>query len=92
MHFREQKICDMHHYLVPLFKKKPTNVVVHCVTNDALDKSPEEIVGELIQLKMFIEVNLTTSSVILPFPTIRNDNYIASAKISKLPTLLNELR
>ena len=82
----------MHHYLVPLFKKNPTNIVVHCGTDDALDKSPEEIVGELIQLKMFIEVNLPTTSVILSFPTIRNDNHIASAKISKLRTLLNELR
>ena len=68
--FPGAKICDMHHYLVPLFKKEPTNVIFHCETNDALYKSPEEIIGELMKLELFIEVKLPNSSVIVSFPTL----------------------
>ena len=82
----------MHHYIIPLLRKEPANVIIHCGTNDALYNSGEEIVGELMQLKMFIEANLPNSNVIISFPTMRNDKYFASAKASKLRVLLNDLR
>ena len=45
-----------------------------------------------MQLKLYIVINMPNSSDIVSFPTTRNGNYIASAKASKLRTLLNELK
>ena len=89
--FPGAKISDMYHYLVPLFRKNPTNIIFHCGTNDTLIKSPEEIAEEIVELKYFIEENLALSRVIISYPTIRNDNYIASSKVSKFRSYLQDL-
>ena len=46
-------VDDMYHYLVPLLKKRPDNIIIHCGTNNTIRHKPEEIVDELLKLKMY---------------------------------------
>ena len=39
--FSGAKINDFYNYLLPLFKKEPARVILHCGTNDGNDKTPE---------------------------------------------------
>ena len=64
----------MYHYLIPLFKKKSSNVILHCGTNETLSKSPEEVAEGISRLKHYIEESLAHSRVIISYPSIRNGN------------------
>ena len=49
--FRGATIDDLKHHLVPLLKKKAEHIILHIGTNDAVSKTSEQIVDELLQLK-----------------------------------------
>ena len=76
---------------MPLLKKIPDTVILHCSTNDTIDKEPEEIVDRLLELKIFIEMTLPECNVVLSYPIMRNDNAMASRKVRILIEQLNIL-
>ena len=74
-----------------MLKKKPDSVIPHCSTKNTIDKEPEGIVDRMLELNFFIQTPLPECDVVLSYPTIRNDNVMASRKVRKLIEQLNIL-
>ncbi len=85
-------IQDMYSYLHPLLQKCPTNIILHVCTNDALEKEPDELTNELLQLKKYVESALPESTVIISYPTIRTDKQQAKSTIINLCETLDLLQ
>ena len=67
---------------------------MHCGTNDAYDKTAEQLIDELLKLKTFIKKTLPSADVVLSFPTIRDDfhrNPKSIYTIRKLSDLLADI-
>ena len=71
--FNGANIKYMYHYLYPLLEKKPTYMIIMVGTNDAVKKSTDDIVAELLELKKHVETILPKCTVILSCPTTRFD-------------------
>ena len=92
--FPGSRINDFYSYLLPLLNKEPTKIIVHCGTNDAYDKTVEQLIDELLKLKTFIKKMLPSVDVVLSFPTIRDDfhrNPKSIYTIRKLSDLLADI-
>ena len=74
----------MYDYLNPLLKKKPTNIILHIATNDAVSKSADEIKIEIERLKQYIEAILPNVKVFLSCPVLRLDNAQANLILRQL--------
>ena len=57
-------IEDMHYNILPLLRKKPTNIILHVGTNDTTSENSAEIIVKLLQLKNFILSILPNCKVI----------------------------
>ena len=61
-------IEDMHFNIIPLLRKKPTNIILHVGTNNCINDNSSQIISKLIRLKEFIlshlDCNLIFSSLI----------------------------
>ena len=82
--FPGANIKDMYSYLIPLIEKKPKHVILHVSTNDAINKSSDELTNELLHLKQHIERSLPESVIIISYPTIRVDKIEAKKTLIKL--------
>ena len=78
----------MFDYLKPLLKKKPSNIILHIGTNDALEKTADEIANELTNLKAFIKNELPTINVFFSCPVMRLDNSKANLVLRQLSVWL----
>ena len=78
---------DMFYYLIPLLKKKPTNIVLHIGSNDATFKSANDIANEIRSLISFIEKEVPGVMILLSNPVIRLDNKHANNTLLKLADL-----
>ena len=72
--FPGSTVKDMHDYVKPLLRKKPSHVTLHVGTNDAVNSDSNSIVNQLINLKEYIENELPNSMVTLSLPMMRVDN------------------
>lgn len=90
--FPGAKVEDLFHYIVPLLKKRPDNIIIHCGTNNTGSHEPQEIVDELLKLKMFILQSLPDSTVIFSYPTVRNDNPFKNNTLQLVRSYLNQLK
>lgn len=83
-------VGDMKHHLTALLRKKPSYIVIHAGANDAPDesKSAEDIVGELMDLKKYVQSILPSSKVIISCPIVRKDNNHANVKVIHIRALL----
>ena len=88
-------VDDMYHYLTPLLKKKPSNIILHIGSNDSPYKSSERIVKEIIKLKLNIISILPDVKLFLSCPTMRFDNINANEVLrlveSKLVSLFKDV-
>ena len=84
-------INDMYHYLQPLLDKQPDHIILHISTNDAILKTSEEILTDLLQLKSHIESTLPSCNVIISEPIMRCDNGKANITIKHLIEKLRRL-
>ena len=84
-------VSDMYHYLMPLLKKNPTNIILHIGSNDAPRKTADEIENEIMILKQFIVNNLPNVKVFVSCPTVRFDNARANAVLRDLNNRLKLL-
>ena len=82
--FPGSTIDDMYDYLNPLLKKNPSNIILHIGSNDALDKTTEEIANEIIHLKEFIESVLPSVKIFWSCPILRLDNMKANTVLREL--------
>ena len=83
-------VNDFYNYLEPLMEKKPEKLIIHAGSNDALDKTAEEIFNDLIQLKSYIKQRFCIDAVI-SCPTMRTDNSRAKKVVVELCEYLNKL-
>ena len=72
--FSDARINNSYNYLIPLLEKRPTRIILMVGTNDAVEKSSEEILTELLSLKKWIRDKLPGINLTLSCPPIRNDN------------------
>ena len=70
--------------------RKPSKLIIHAGTNDAMDKSADEILFELLQLKAYVKQRIGITAII-SCPTIRTDNTKAKQVVSELCVKLNKL-
>ena len=84
-------VDDMFDYLLPLLKKRPTNIVLHIGSNDAAFKSANDIANEIRSLKAFIEKLVPGVKLFLSCPIIRLDNNKANNTLLKLATLFKHM-
>ena len=82
--FLGARVSDMYDYLTPLLKKKPSYIILHIGSNDAPDKTADQIVGEILELNANIESILPTVKIYISCPTIRYDNAKANMILSQL--------
>lgn len=83
-------VDDLYDYVKPLLKKNPTNIIIHCGTNDSSAKSSGQIINELTNLKNFIEEKAPGINVIFSSPTLRVDNLILNNKLLAVSKYLAE--
>ena len=83
-------IDDMYDYLAPLLKKTPSTVILHVGTNDSPDKTAEQIIVELYNLKEHIETIIPNVRVIISTPIIRFDNKDANTTLVKVNEMLSQ--
>ena len=88
--FPGSTIDDLYDYIKPLLKKKPTNVIIHCGTNDAQNKSAGMIINELNNLKIHIEEVNPGTNVFFSTPIIRKDDVTLDKKLQEVASYLNE--
>ena len=90
--FTGATIEDMFHYMVPLIRKRPDNIILHCGSNNTNRNQPQEIVDGLLNLKTFIMQSLPDCKVVFSLPTIRNDNPAKNNILKLVRNFLNQLR
>ena len=81
----------MYYYLKPLLNKQPNYIILHVSTNDAISKTFETILTELLQLKSHIELTLPSCNVIKSETITRSDNAKANITIKHLIGKLRSL-
>ena len=84
-------IDDMYHYLTPLLKKKPSNIILHIGSNDAPYKTVDEIENDLSKLTDYIQKILPSVKIFLSSPTVRTDNIQANMVLRQLYNKLKDL-
>ena len=84
------QIDDLYDYVRPLLKKNPTNLIIHCGTNDASTKTAGQIINELKNLQVFIEEQNPVINVYFSSPTLRVDNLNLNKKLSKVSEYLEQ--
>ncbi len=89
--FRGARVDDIYDYIAPLLRKKPTNIILHIGSNDAIDKESKDIFCEILRLKDHIEGQLPNTKVVLSCPTLRLDNAKANRTLRDLDKKLNQL-
>ena len=60
-----------HHHIIPIIRKKPTNMIIHIGTNDAPSSTSREIQDNLLKLKALVNKKLPQFKLWLSTPTLR---------------------
>ena len=89
--FPGARVDDLYDYLAPLVKKRPSNIILHIGSNDAIDKTADQILKEILDLKANILLILPTVRVYLSCPTIRLDNKVVNDVLRDLDCKLKSL-
>ena len=93
--FSGSKIKDLHHFhMKPLLTKKPSKVILHDGTNDAVNKeaTTDQILDALLDLKKEIETTLPDCTIVLSMPMRRLDNRAAGKIMEMLNKKILSLR
>ena len=72
--FGGAKINNMYGHLVPLLRKKPSDLILHIGTNDAVSKTSDQILDGILDLKKHVENVVPGIKVIISKLIIRSDN------------------
>ena len=82
--FPGSTVDDLSHHIIPITRKKPTNMIIHVGTNDAPSSTSREIQNNLLKLKALVYEKLLQCKVWLSTPTLRTDNGKATLTASQL--------
>ena len=56
--FPGSTVDDLSHHIIPIIRKKPTNMIIHTGTKDAPSSTFREIQGNLLKLKALVNKKL----------------------------------
>ena len=56
--FPGSTVDDLSHYIIPIIRKKPTNMIIHTGTKDTPSSTSREIQGNLLKLKALVNKKL----------------------------------
>ena len=82
--FPGSTVDDLSHHIIPIIRKKPTNMIIHTGTNDTPSSTSREIQANLLKLKALVNEKLAQCKVWLSTPTLRTDNGKATLTVSQL--------
>ena len=85
-------IDDMYDNLKPLLKRKPTNIILQIGSNDSTNKTSDEIMLEIENLKQYIMEILPNVKIFISCPVVRFDNYEANFTLRQLDSKLKSTR
>ena len=97
--FSGANINQMYYYVTPLLKKEPKVIILHIGTNDAVTKTSDTILDDILKLKFHIESQLIGVEVVISCPINRIDNskarltikhVINKIKLIKVTKIMNE--
>ena len=89
--FGGAKIKGMYGYLTPLLRKKPSVLILHVGTNDAVTKTSDEILNEILDLKKHVENAVPGIHVVISKMNIRSDNRKANTMLGNVNMKLVKL-
>ena len=84
-------VDDLYDFIAPLLKKKPSYIIIHIGTNDAVDKSAKDIFDELVNLKDYINQVLPNTKVYLSCPIQRSDIARANRVVRELDSKIKRV-
>ena len=82
--FPSSTVDDLSHHIIPIIRKKPTNIVIHTGRKYPPSSTSREIQGNLLKLKALVNKKLPQYKVWLSTPTLRTDNGKATSTVSQL--------
>ena len=82
--FPGSTVEQMYKNVGPLLKKKPDVIFLHVGTNDAVKKTSDIIIDDILKLKHFIELQLPDTKTIISCPMMRTDDAKASLTIKHI--------
>ena len=82
--FPGSTVDDLSHHVIPIIRKKPTNLIMHIGTNDPPYPTSTEYQDNLLKLKSLVNEKLPQCKVWLPTPTLRADHGKATLRVSQL--------
>ena len=97
--FSGANVDQMYYYITPLLKKEPKVIILHVGTNDAVTKTSDTILDDILKLKFHIESQLIGVEVVISCPINRIDNskarltikhVINKIKLIKVTKIMNE--
>ena len=89
--FSGADIRDMYDYITPLLRKQLAYIILHIGSNDAPNRSPNEILDGTLQLKAHIESVLPNVKVYLSSPIPRYDNVKTGFVIQQLRMKMKDM-
>ena len=78
-------------YLTPLLRKKPSVLILHVGTNDAVSKTSDVILDEILDLKKHVENVVPGINVVISKMIMRSDNIKANILLGNVNTKLIKL-
>ena len=81
-------IDDIYDYIAPLLRKKPTYIILHVGSNDAISKSSRNIYTEITNLRSYIEDCFPETKVVVSCPVLRTDNQKANRTLQEVDSKL----
>ena len=85
-------VTDFYNSLEPLMERKPSKLIIHTGTNDAIEKDVDQIFNELLNLKSYVNVRFPNCNDTISCPTLRVDNIKARNTVAELGMKLKELK
>ena len=86
------KIKDIKYHAIPILNKKPSTIILHVGTNNAVQSTSREIINDLLNLKHHLSTQLKGCRIIISEPTYRSDNGKACLTIHKVIEHLSQLK
>ena len=90
-HYPGASVDCMRYNIMPIFKKDPSNMIIHIGTKSVLEFTSTEILNKVLKLKTMMKEKLPHYNVLISVPTLRLDDGKATLTISQLTNHLLEL-
>ena len=91
-YFSGAKVNDIAKRADDIVKKKPDCLILHVGTNNAPNMASNEIIDEILSLKLRLEKETPSTKIIISSPTVRTDHGKASLTVRNFNKHLKQLK